>query len=1412
MSHALIEKKKRREGEDLSFQTLFLTFAEKYYTDSENITAEDKNVILNKLNIPLNEYDESAHLFNRIFNNLNSEFRKIFAVKQTILRECKTQNDKTISKNEDDSIFPMMIIEHLSIQEEKVSKIVNERIVGETDTINDIEGCHLFKQCTAKLKNGQTCRNPSLIRKSTTVFGDFCGRHLDQGPNSNKEDWINTNKKTLSADNIFQKHTTHTPIGESLIIEFNNADKPDEFKFELEHTITIQVGRNKQTYNLVGLIFHVSASHYVSHIKRGNTWYFVDDSVHKELTVIQPDKVFKYKTKTPPYMVFYTKGKTKAIPPVRLLQTGNTCYFDCLIDTLLGLQSVRNWVDANSNNYTRKERHRRRAHRPDVNMTKKNRRNDQNDDQNDGENDGENDDQNDDQNDNQNISNRPGEKDKDTNEDKREICDKKISFNRRKRGDIDCSLNVSSHNWKIGMYDQYDYKNSGRQYLASDPVFKVQGQDKPDPLWLPDIINEPTTYIYIISKTINKETFYKIGEGGKGSGGKDADSGTGRLGNAQTYLIPGSIDAGFLVHYLMFFRKDFHIDSKYIGQHVEKQIHATLQTLFPAASITFSSSQASEWYSIKENERNFFFGFVFDIIGSFHLDRIKPLEITRVSPDGKDEKIKLPSTKDISERMNSNAEYIKVKGIIDQFNLRYMRSHDKIFIDRNNQDEIKEHLAVLSDTYINKDPVTLSKPIFKGTHIFIVTEIKRHPNYRQHTGLNNRLIYVTLQPSIPSDKITTDKAVPGFETISKPIYYVEVHLFLENLKPFVHYTDERKEKLEDIYNFFKNHYQDNQSEVPLPAQFYPSYFLKKPFQDKCGTNFMKEGTIGQYHDDYSVEIDNNADADEHEDTNQTKQPNEVTNPTEKIYSWKVVKYENQMIGRKKCDAKTHVVLDDTIEFISVLRLMKIAEVLEMKHLKNTTGTGPKNPWRRQSWKEEVKSVIIDGQSYQKGDTVLIDDSQFVNDKPSTESNGRLTYIITAFYNDTNLDTTLNPVIVVKEKIKGEQIKRDQESKYTSANPDVMIGHIEMVKPGRDMPPVEPAYKERYILKINEIKDLYDDIPPLSNNNELAKKWKGVHYVKIVNLTKLNYGVSFFPPYDIPSYWHSNQKEKNYIIDIPIEKLERHSKQINNNDRALEQYKRKLPFQITGVEAIISHLPKNANRGNVQTYRVKWAATNGIVIEPVQSKENIENFAKTQADLYWQKKSTPIDAYNADHIEDEKEKNNFARENVQRIVTNKNRPENLRRAFTLTIDTDHGFKIGDMFLIDEVFYFLSYFTTDLESNDGSSYKYGLCEPAERNKGRVKEFTFRRLLDELGKSTIKYFSDDIPQVRKEYFQGMTDRYNNLLREEQNRLPRNTRKKTSKKPSTKKNNDKPKKQQNTIAINPIRKKKNMTKKKMI
>jgi len=1326
------------ENGGLSFETLFLNFAEKYYTDSQKIEAKDKNIFLKKLNIPTGEFGESAYLFNQIYFNLNSDFQKGFAINRMKVTECKTANGQPVSRKKNDSIFPMMVIDSNTIKkEEKISKIVNELMEGETEKISaQIDGCHSFTRCTAKLKKRkhgkeEICKNPSLKSKDGHGFGDFCGRHI---PPRTKGKWSNISKeekKLYSADNIYQTKISYNPIGESFILEFNVSDKKTEdFKLKLEHNITIQVGKHKQKYNLVGLIFYISSSHYVAHIKRGKTWYLVDDSISTNLKEIEDDKVFKYNN-NPPYMIFYTKGNTRNIKPGRLLQTGNTCYFDCLMDTILGLESVRKWVHANSKNNTRQERHTRRIQNKRNTITKKLRSYvDRDDDDGDGNGDGDGDvngdvngDGNgngdgDDRGDENNSGNRNSDGDRDNKDNnKREICDNKISFTQRKTGNIDCSLNVLRKNLKIGMYDKYNYGNSGRQYVAADPVFQVQGQIKRDHMYLPNTIYQSTTYIYIISKTINGETFYKIGEGGKGPSNA---TGTGRLGNAQTYLIPGSIDAGFLVHYLMFFRKNYHIDSKYIGQHVEKQIHATLQTLFPAASISFANNNASEWYSIKDTERNFFFGFVFDIIGSFQETRMKPLEITRISPKSKeDEEVYLPSSEEIVQRMKLTPEGANVLQIVNTFNLRYIRPHSQIFIDRNNPDDVKSYVEQLKKIYINQeDTVTLVKPIFKEIDTFNVIEIKKHVHAWQK-GLSNRLIYATVKPLNNKTNITEDKAIRWLDNKKNNIYYVDIHLFLENLHPFGNQSAENKKKLESIYEYFKNQYEKHQSEVPLPVQVFPVYFLGIPFQDKCGNKFVQEDAIGKYHDDYSIEIEQNTD--EHEDNIPENQiEDEVTNQTEILYSWKVMNYKNQMIWRKRWNKETSTVFGDE-EVIPVLRLMKIADVQEMKNVK--VKKGPKNPWRKLTWTEvEEKKITIDGESYEPGDTVLIDDSQFlkiVNDMPSTASDKRLTYLITGFFNDSNLDTTLNPLIVVKEKKKGERIKRDQESIYTSANPDIISGHIDMHTKGRLTTPVEPKYNHGNVIQIINMKDFYDDILPFSQNIDLAKKWSGVHYVKIIHLTKNYYGVSFFPPYDTPTYWESGQSQT-YIIDIRIEKFERHSKLIDANDSALNIYKNKLPFQITGIEVINSHLPfkvlsPKATRGTVEGYNVKWAAPNGIVIEPHQSKENMEKFAKAQVDLYWQKKSTPIDAYNADHIENGTEKEEFARNNVQMIIikNSNNKDNDKQRAFSLTIDTNSGFKIGDIFIINDVFNFLCYFTRDLDST-GPSIKYGLCENGEKTR--------------------------------------------------------------------------------------------------
>ena len=148
----------------------------------------------------------------------------------------------------------------------------------------------------------------------------------------------------------------------------------------------------------------------------------------------------------------------------------------------------------------------------------------------------------------------------------------KITFMERTQGKV-CDLHTNIWEENKDVYrSNKTFQKSGRIFNASetnsknDKIFHISGRYLTDPLYKKYTIyttpTTATTYIYIISKLIDNKIYFKVGEGGKGE-----SRGTGRLGDAQTYLIPGlEEESGYNVHFVFFFRKNLHNNSKYIGQ------------------------------------------------------------------------------------------------------------------------------------------------------------------------------------------------------------------------------------------------------------------------------------------------------------------------------------------------------------------------------------------------------------------------------------------------------------------------------------------------------------------------------------------------------------------------------------------------------------------------------------------------------------------------------------------------------------------------------------------------------------------------------------------------------------------------------------------------------------------------------
>ena len=148
--------------------------------------------------------------------------------------------------------------------------------------------------------------------------------------------------------------------------------------------------------------------------------------------------------------------------------------------------------------------------------------------------------------------------------------------------------------------------SDGREYSGEDDIFKIENLKL---IFRKQKVN--TTYIYIISKVINDQTFYKIGTTQSQTYG--SNSKRGRLSEAQTFLIPGLKDIGFKVHYL-FFYYDKPKDTSSISLIIEKQLHNVLRLKFKYSVIKFPTYISSEWYLPGRDCEIHFFGFIFDCL------------------------------------------------------------------------------------------------------------------------------------------------------------------------------------------------------------------------------------------------------------------------------------------------------------------------------------------------------------------------------------------------------------------------------------------------------------------------------------------------------------------------------------------------------------------------------------------------------------------------------------------------------------------------------------------------------------------------------------------------------------------------------------------------------------------------------
>lgn len=777
-----------------------------------------------------------------------------------------------------------------------------------------------------------------------------------------------------------------------------------------------------------------------------------------------------------------------------------------------------------------------------------------------------------------------------------------IKFKDRKRG-IECDLETGIWETNKRAYEQMPLlQDSGRDFNASEEnkdkekIFHISGRFLPDPLYKKlgkfTTPTTPTTYLYIISKTIEGKTYFKVGEGGKGSA-----KGTGRLGDAQTYLIPGLEDAGYKVHFVFFFRKNLHHNSIHIGQHIEHNIHKIMRYYFKPINISYANDEPSEWYLLQnDKEQAFFLGFVFDIVGCYDHEKTKPLEIWKYNSKSQQQKskVKMPPSTEIIQRMKLNDTYKEIESKLTEFNLRKKQRALGLIIDKNDATQYAEQLPIVKRFFGFSLREIMRKNQYSVTfdnNEFNLTNFTTHSTYERNKYSK---YYAVL---VPSNTNTMDKSENYFKSKN-----IEIQSFKDNINDSSHillrmkdflklyrenYIDDKWE-LQPIYNFyFSPDYDKNIVEVPATMEQIPSWFSNTTVQLYWAKK-MANDREWKYHEDYALDEDG-------EDGAQKK-------------SWESFGYDEEdgvRLKRRQLDTNNQPI-ENTQEEVNVLRIMKILNVYKPEKINKRE--------LKQNY-SVLKSIKVKSENginseYKQGNIVEIRDDYFLWYDKYGEPDGLphlewRKYKIEMVYRNMRYDEEfMNPWMDVRLHDNSDDTI---QAKYELVANEYMEGKIRKIGHEEAVRPVFEKGQIIHVLK-SKTKHLFEN-----------KSWhQHEHYVMIDSIDKRagEYIIRMFAPF-------ANTER------IPIEVLQLHVSigEITKKDsEKLENYKNDLLFKIMPIDIVEDHKPKGATshadliregRRNPQ-YKILFenAAAGDMGIDDMQSAKSVEKNAPGKVAGYW----------------------------------------------------------------------------------------------------------------------------------------------------------------------------------------------------
>lgn len=799
-------------------------------------------------------------------------------------------------------------------------------------------------------------------------------------------------------------------------------------------------------------------------------------------------------------------------------------------------------------------------------------------------------------------------------------CQKPIYYFERKKGTgKDCSLQIDKLRNKTAYEQILGTTQLGREYMANDEAFQ----------YLETLMTKVRTdistgikelrksYIYIISKNIGKEVYYKMGLSDK--------SNLNRISGAQTFLIPGlNDDIGFKIHMIYTFPSEtIGTGENKINYYIEKMTHAVLRFYFKASNIKFGNDEPSEWYLIPENYGNYFCGFILDIIATFAYSsedatkELKPQEIFIFTQNKKPiEEIKLPNKLQVKKRLTKDDRYNQLMNVYDNHGLRNLRVFSKVLVDveiqetdktnaKGSKDRFEKVLFKQGEILKKDDKIVGRKFQFKNSDYLLTKIIKNTYKYGIGQPLQSGEIYGIISKANSEEVLTRDvfekagiSVIPyrSDDVLGGYVdFCVSIGDLLELLKP----EDVDSWELKPNYEYYKFRKASKTSKtlVLKNNDLVPNWYFQKDIQEKFARKMISDST--------------NKSKWEHQDTS-------MINPS-KSYTWNltgqtILKEEFHEDSDKNKIRSAIFVLRErkqgenyVTEEVPIIRLMRLFKVKE-DDISNVN---------RSTYSKD-KIVNIGGDlKLQTNDHIRIPRGLLVRSIEDGEDETDdiiVSFLIQEIYSKT-IDQTDEVFFRGIIKYPFEDEKR---SVYTIHLKDLEKEHTK----------IKLLEKAKY-----PIGTVIKAIPnAVTEFGETCTDEDEFHYatIKKVQLEKdFVYDIQYFPPFDKLELWpipvenkdevkigkHTNPRQNHYET-WEREKIESgYFIKVNKKDKSFAMYKKKLLQFKLPVSKVLGHIPLKAKTND--------EATHYTVVFDNRSKGKITKDELPESLLvpYWAKKSS-----------------------------------------------------------------------------------------------------------------------------------------------------------------------------------------------